>query len=51
MLNRSKSKGSHYHHGQLFIGFNSLEGTKPNETETSKNFLEVDTDYQADMGM
>ncbi|XP_028283300.1 extensin-like [Parambassis ranga] len=50
VLNQSKSKGSPYHHGQLFIGFNSLEGAKPNETETSKNFLEVDTDYQADMG-
>lgn len=50
-LSQGQAKGSELRHGRLLIGQNSLQGAKVKETKTSKNPLDVDTDYQADMGM
>lgn len=48
-LSRGQAKGSDLRHGRLFIGRNSLQ----DETlqGTTENLLDVDTDYQEDMGM
>lgn len=43
--------GSELHHGRLLIGQNSLQGAQLKGTKATKKLLDVDTDYQADIGM
>lgn len=47
----SQVKGGELRHGKLLIWHNSLQGAKLKGTKAAKNLLDVDTDYQADMGM
>lgn len=48
---QGRAKESELRHGKLLIGQNSLQGAKVKGTKATKNILDVDTDYQADMGM
>lgn len=50
-LNHSQAKSHELHHGRLIIGQNSSQATKFRGSKAIKNLLEVDADYQADMGM
>lgn len=45
-----QTTGSLLHHGKLLIGQSSLQGAKPKSTEAADVALDVDSDYQADMG-
>ena len=44
------SRGSGLHHGRLLIGQNSLQGAKVKAIGTSMELLDLDADYQADIG-
>ncbi|XP_019958155.2 protein piccolo-like [Paralichthys olivaceus] len=44
------SQGSGLHHGRLLIGQNSLEGAKVSGIWTSKDLLDLNADYQDDIG-
>lgn len=46
-----QAKGNELRHGRLLIGHNSLQGAKLQGTKATRNLLDVDRDYQADMGM
>lgn len=48
---QGQTKRSGLRHGRLLIGQNSLQGAKLKRTEETKDLLEVDSDYQADMGI
>lgn len=48
-LNQGQTKGNGPRHGRLLIGQNSLQGVKLKKA--TKDLLDVDSDYQADMGM
>ncbi|XP_068196062.1 uncharacterized protein [Antennarius striatus] len=50
MPNRGQAKGNELHHGRLLIGQNDLHGAKPKGTEAAKKWMDIDVDYQADMG-
>ncbi|XP_035526366.1 proteoglycan 4-like [Morone saxatilis] len=50
MLSQGHHKGSELRRGRLLIGQKSLQGAKLKGTKTTKNLLDADTDYQADMG-
>ncbi|XP_040911108.1 protein piccolo-like [Toxotes jaculatrix] len=49
-LSQGQSKGSGLRHGRLYVGQNPLQGAKHKGTKTTKNLLDIDSDYQADMG-
>ncbi|XP_036940132.1 uncharacterized protein LOC119011266 isoform X1 [Acanthopagrus latus] len=46
----NQAKGSELRHGRLLIGHNSLQGTELQGTKATRNSLDLDRDYQADMG-
>lgn len=48
---QNQAKGSELRHGRLLIGHNSLQGTELQGTKATRNSLDLDRDYQADMGM
>lgn len=50
-LNHGQSKGSKLSHGRLILGQTSLQTAKLKGSKATKNLLDVDADYQADMGM
>lgn len=50
-LNQGQTKGIGPRHGRLLIGQNSLQGAKLKRSKSTKDLLDVDSDYQADMGM
>lgn len=50
-LSKGQAKAGDLHHGRLLIGQNSLPDDKLNGPKATKNILDVDTDYQEDMGM
>lgn len=47
----SQSHGSDLHHGRLIIGQNPLRHAKLKGPKATKNLMEADSGYQADMGM
>uniref|UniRef100_A0A3P9HI20 ZP domain-containing protein n=1 Tax=Oryzias latipes TaxID=8090 RepID=A0A3P9HI20_ORYLA len=47
---QSEAQKSHQHHGRLLIGLKSQLDAKLSETNSTKEVLEDDADYQADMG-
>ncbi|XP_034743300.1 tyrosine-protein phosphatase non-receptor type 23-like [Etheostoma cragini] len=49
-LSEGQAKARDLQHGTLLIGQNYLPDDKLNGTKATKNFLDVDTDYQEDMG-
>ncbi|XP_028448614.1 titin isoform X10 [Perca flavescens] len=49
-LGKSQAKAGDLRYGRLLIGQNSLPDDKLNGTKATKNFWDVDTDYQEDMG-
>ncbi|XP_039671237.1 proline-rich extensin-like protein EPR1 isoform X5 [Perca fluviatilis] len=49
-LGEGQAKAGDLCYGRLLIGQNSLPDDKLNRTKATKNFLDVDTDYQEDMG-
>ncbi|XP_031711040.1 ras-associated and pleckstrin homology domains-containing protein 1-like [Anarrhichthys ocellatus] len=49
-LHESQSKGIDVRHGRLLMGQNSLQDDKLRGTNATEDFLDVDTDYQEDMG-
>ncbi|XP_032388297.1 bromodomain-containing protein 4-like [Etheostoma spectabile] len=49
-LSKGQAKTRDTQRGRLLIGQNSLPDDKLNGTKATKNFLDVDTDYQEDMG-
>lgn len=48
---QSEAEKSHQHHGRLLIGLKSQLDAKLSKTNSTKEVLEDDADYQADMGM
>uniref|UniRef100_A0A3B4U2P1 Uncharacterized protein n=1 Tax=Seriola dumerili TaxID=41447 RepID=A0A3B4U2P1_SERDU len=49
-LGQGQATGNDLRHGRLLIGQKSLYGAKLKGTKATKSLLEIDTDYQADMG-
>lgn len=49
-LSQGQTEASHLRHGKLLIGQAAL-GLAKLQTKTTKNPLDVDSDYQSDMGM
>ncbi|XP_047444692.1 uncharacterized protein LOC125010262 [Mugil cephalus] len=49
-LSQSQAKGSQHHHGRLLIGQYVLPNVQLNGTKATNDIINVDTDYQADMG-
>ncbi|XP_018532764.1 MAGE-like protein 2 isoform X2 [Lates calcarifer] len=49
-FSQGQDKGHALHNGRLLIGQNSLQGVKLKGTKATEILLDVDTDYQADMG-
>ncbi len=49
-LSHGQAEGGELRHGRLLIGQNPLQGAKLKGTKATKNLLDADTDYQADMG-
>ncbi|XP_054594668.1 uncharacterized protein [Nothobranchius furzeri] len=46
----SKVEKSHQHYGRLLIGQNSQQAAKLNGTNSTEDVMDVEADYQADMG-
>lgn len=49
--NQSQGKSSDLRNGRLLIGQNSVLDVKLKRAKAERNFMDVDSDYQADMGM
>uniref|UniRef100_A0A8D3E391 Proline-rich extensin-like protein EPR1 n=1 Tax=Scophthalmus maximus TaxID=52904 RepID=A0A8D3E391_SCOMX len=47
---QSQAEGSGLRHGRLLIGQKSLQGAKPKGISSTEKLLNLETDYQADMG-
>lgn len=49
-LNHGRTQSRELHYGRFLIGQNSSQAAKFKESRAKKNLLEVDADYQADIG-
>ncbi|XP_049889308.1 uncharacterized protein LOC126383006 [Epinephelus moara] len=49
-LSKDQAEGGDLRHGRLLIGQNSLQADELKGTKATENVLDVDTDYQEDMG-
>ncbi|KAL7387284.1 hypothetical protein ABVT39_021378 [Epinephelus coioides] len=49
-LSKGQAEGGDLRHGRLLIGQNSLQADDLKGTKATENVLDVDTDYQEDMG-
>ncbi|XP_049453901.1 uncharacterized protein LOC125901924 isoform X2 [Epinephelus fuscoguttatus] len=49
-LSKGQAEGGDLRHGRLLIGQNSLQADELKGTKATENVLDVDTDYQEDMG-
>lgn len=47
----SQSEGRDVRHGRLLIGKNSMQDNELGGSKATNTFLDIDTDYQQDMGM